>query len=386
MCWFPEIPKQFVFTMLIGFITMTASAQDVDLRGYLKELGSVSFSDDLGTFHYDNIIHHRMESKTSFDNGLEFRLDIRNRILSGYSVQNTPGYTAFLDEDPGYVDMNWIVFETDHSLLHSTIDRLQMSYFNGSWEFNLGRQRINWGKTYVWNPNDLFNAYAYLDFDYEERPGTDALSASYSWSYASSVQIGYRFGDSFDESVVAGMLRENIGDYDVQFIAGSYFQQLVLGAGFSGYLKNAGLNGELSYFNPRENFFDQNGHLTVTIGSDYMFTNSLYLSGELLYNGGFDKAVNPLAQLTTPPTADNLFISKTGIYVNGSIPVSPLTNVSLGSLTSFTESIFIIIPQVSYSLMEDIDVLLLAQVFRGSVLDGVTNTPNLLFFRVKWSY
>jgi hypothetical protein len=358
----------------------------VDFRGYVKELGSLSFSNDLGTFHYDNILHHRLESHVSFDNGFEFRADIRNRLLNGYTVLNTSGYASVLDQDPGFVDMSWIVIDSDHTLLHSTIDRLQVSYYNGPWEVNLGRQRINWGKTYVWNPNDLFNAYAYLDFDYEERPGTDALSASYNWSYASSVQLGYRFGNSLDESVVAGMLRGNIGEYDVQFIAGNYFRQLVFGGGFSGYLKSAGLNAELSYFHPKEDFFDRKGNFTATLGSDYMLPNSLYLSGELLYNGGYNSTRNPLSQLTTPPTADNLFISKTGFYLNGSIPVSPLTNVSAGILSSFTESIFIFIPQISYSLTENTDLLLLAQVFRGSILDEVTNTPNLLFFRVKWSY
>ena len=34
-----------------------------------------------------------------------------------------------------------------------------------------GRQRINWGQTFVWNVNDVFNAYSYFDFDYKERPG-----------------------------------------------------------------------------------------------------------------------------------------------------------------------------------------------------------------------
>lgn len=27
----------------------------------------------------------------------------------------------------------------------------------------------------AWNPNDWFNTYNYFDFDYEERPGTDAI-------------------------------------------------------------------------------------------------------------------------------------------------------------------------------------------------------------------
>lgn len=361
-------------------------AQQLDFRGYIKELGSISTGNDLKPIRYDNILHHRHETHLSFDNGLELRADLRTRLLAGWTVENTPGYSDFLEQDPGYFDLSRILIESDRSLLHTTVDRLQLSYYSGLWEVSLGRQRINWGKSFVWNPNDLFNAYAYLDFDYEERPGTDAASVSYNWSYASSVQLGYRIGDSVDESVIAGMFRGNIGAYDVQIIAGSYYEQWVLGGGFSGYLKDSGLYGEVSYFHEKKDLKNNRGHITATLGADHMFRNAVYLSGELLYNGGYNTVTSPLLQLTTPPTADNLFISKSGIYLNSSYQLSPLTTLSGGFLSSFTESVYILIPQISYSVSENMDLLVLAQVFRGTLLDGVTETPNLLFFRLKWSY
>jgi hypothetical protein len=89
--------------------------------------------------------------------------------------------------------------------MHSNIDRMHLSYINGPWEVHAGRQRVNWGRTFVWNPNDLFNNYAFLDFDYEERPGVDALTAQYNWDYASSLEVGIRLGDNWDESVLASM-------------------------------------------------------------------------------------------------------------------------------------------------------------------------------------
>ena len=374
--------------LLIFMINGLAYSQSVtpSFRGYVKELGLLSLSNDLNTIHYDNILHNRVESIFDFNNGLRVQADIRNRLLAGFTVENTPGYAGFLDIDPGFVDLSWILVDSDKAIFHSTIDRLQLSYYNGPWEVTFGRQRINWGKTYVWNPNDLFNAYAFLDFDYEERPGTDALSAVYSWSYASSISAGYRFGDTFDESVIAMMFRGNVGNYDIQAILGSYFDKIAIGTGWSGYLKDAGFNGEISYFHPRENFAGEKGHFTASAGSDYVFPNSLYLSGELLYNGGYNDAGSAAERLLQPPSADNLFVSKTGFYLNGAFQLSPLTNVSAGLLGSFTDPMFILLPQISYSLTENMDMLLLAQLLKGDALAESTTTPNVVYFRLKWSF
>lgn len=377
---------------LIAFLLMggqPVNAQDsieTDFGGYLKELGQISFSNNLGTVRYDNILHHRIESRFEFSKNIEARADLRTRLLNGWTVRNTPNYAEFLDEDPGYFDLSHTWIDTDRTILHSAIDRLHASYISGPWEVHAGRQRINWGQTMVWNPNDLFNAFAYLDFDYEERPGTDALSVQYNWSYASSVDLAYRPGSSFDESIIAGMYRDNFGNYDIQLLGGTYFNDLMIGAGWSGYLKSTGFKGEVSYFHPRRNVFQEKGHTTATIGGDYMFSNSIYLSTELLYNGGWNRAGNPVAELTLPPSADDLFIAKTGYYANASYPLTELTSISGGVMGSFDRPLAIFIPQVTYSISNDVDLLVLAQVLKGSVLVNLTETPNLLFFRLKWSY
>ncbi len=378
--------NRIIFGLVMLISTSNLIAQPIQFRGYVKELGSLSISDDITTINYDNILHNRIESTWDVSEAFELKVDFRNRILSGYSVRNTPFFADFLDDDPGYADLSWTPFESDDHILHSTIDRAQITYFNGPFEATFGRQRINWGQTFVWSPNDLFNAYAYLDFDYEERPGTDAFSAQYAWGFASSMNVGYRFGDSIDESVFAIMYRDNLNEYDIQILAGSYFDQLMVGTGWSGYVNDAGFKGEISYFHPKSSSTKENGTLTATAGFDYMLPNAVYLTGELLYNGGFDDSENALAQISQPPTADNLFISETGFYLNGSFSVSPLTSISFSTLGSFDESILIFIPQLSYSISENTDFLILSQILRGNNLTSLTETPNVLFFRLKWSF
>lgn len=374
--------------LLLSF--QSASAQnddfDVELGGYLKELGQTSLSNDFSTVRYDNILHHRLESDWRLSDHFKFRADLRTRLLTGFNVHNTPDIRQIYEQDANYFDLSWVWVKTGYSLMHSNIDRLHLSYINGPWEVHAGRQRINWGRTYVWNPNDLFNNYAFLDFDYEERPGVDALSAQYNWSYASSVEIGYRLADSWEQSVLAGMVRTNWGSYDIQFTGGHYLDNLTLGAGWAGYLGDAGFKGEISYFHPEDQVFEDTGHFTATTGLDYMLPSGVYLQGELLYNGGYNRRGNPLSTLVVPPSADNLFIAKSGYFINGSYQFHPLVSGSLGFMGSFDRSIYIAIPQITFSVTEDVDLLLLSQLLKGSVFNQSIDTPNLFFFRLKWSY
>ncbi|NGP75699.1 hypothetical protein G3570_03590 [Balneolaceae bacterium YR4-1] len=384
---------RFLFLVAAGILIISSPlhAQDngnfnIDLGGYVKELGQIAAGNDFTEIRYDNILHHRLESDWKLTEHIEFRADIRNRLISGYSIKNTPGVEEFYERDPNYLDLTWVWFDTEYSILQSNIDRFHASYINGPWEVHAGRQRVNWGRTFVWNPNDLFNNYAFLDFDYEERPGVDALLAQYNWSYASSVEAGIRVGNSWDESVVGGIVRTSLGSYDVQFIGGHYLDYIALGTGWAGYLEDAGFKGEFTYFHPEDNFFEERGHITATAGFDYMLNNGIYLQTELLYNGGYNRSLNPLDRLVRPPSADNLFIATSGYLLNGSYQIHPLVSGNMSLLGSFDRTIFIIIPQINVSLTENLDFLLLSQLLKGSVFREAVDTPNLFFFRLKYSY
>lgn len=356
-------------------------------RGYVKNLSAFTIADQKPEFRYDNIIHHRLENSINWGDSFRIQADLRNRLFKGWSQQNTPFYGKNLDTDPGFFDLNKTIIDTKSATLHTSIDRLQLSFLRESWEFHLGRQRINWGKTLVWNPNDLFNAYAYLDFDYEERPGTDAAYFSYNWGFASSLEAGYAFGHTLDESVIALMLRSNLSSYDIQITTGRYHRYYTLGSGWSGYILDAGFKGEISFFQKvKESTVGKEHILTAALGSDYMFSNSFYLSGEILYNGGWNSVAASNVLLVQPPDAENLFISKTAYFLNTSKAITPLTSINLGMIGSFDRPLFIFMPQVTHSLSENIDFLMLAQIFRGSALTALSDSNSFFFLRFKWSY
>ncbi|MDX1672314.1 MAG: hypothetical protein R3211_08225, partial [Balneolaceae bacterium] len=115
----------------LGLTPSRAQAQLTDLlevSGYLKELGQLSISNSLGTVRYDNILHHRIETEWNLSSHLEFKADMRTRVLTGYNIRHTPGLERRFESDPNFADLSWVWFDTESSLMHSNIDRLYGSY------------------------------------------------------------------------------------------------------------------------------------------------------------------------------------------------------------------------------------------------------------------
>lgn len=352
-------------------------------RGYVKELGALSFTDNIDQFRFDNIIHSRLENTFRLSESIRVQGDIRLRLFNGYTVQNFPGYAEILAFDPGFQDLSTNLIASDKAILNLQSDRLHIGFEHGNWSVTAGRQRLNWGKTMAWNPNDLFNTYAYLDFDYEERPGTDAIHLAYSWSYASSLEIAYKAVRSHAESVFAAMYRGSLGTYDVQFLTGRYQRHWMGGAGWSGYLGTAGFKGEISVFVPDS---DRDAFATASIGTDYMFSNGIFTTVELLYNGGHQVGGSSLAGLSAPPSATDLFVTESAGFISLAKTVNPLLGLQLGYLGGISDPLHILIPQLTYSLAQNLDLLILAQISGGRTIKTYTRHTNAVFVRVKWVF
>ncbi|MBN2276051.1 MAG: hypothetical protein JXK95_17110, partial [Bacteroidales bacterium] len=256
----------------------------------------------------------------------------------------------------------------------------------------IGRQRINWGQTYVWNPNDIFNAYSYFDFDYEERPGSDAVRIQY-YAGAASVVEGAVKVDSGKNFTAAGLVRINKWGYDMQVLGGILnSEDMVAGFGWSGNIGGAGFKGEISYFHPYRNFGDTSGLVFITLGVDYTFGNSLYIGFEGLYNqlpkdfygAGF-------AQFYEGPlTVKNLSFTEYNLFAQISYPVNPIINVSLAGMYFPDVSGYFAGPSFTWSLMDNLNLSLYLQFFKGEFPDitGVKmqQSFNLGFMRMKYSF
>ena len=304
-----RIRKYLFVSSLVFFLTaipLRAFVQEskININGYVKEL-YMFYSPEKPIPGADldylatNIIHNRLNLKWYTSSKLTTVIEMRNRLMFGNLVRKFPDYINTVDVDNGLIDLSWISAQSSNWFVHSMIDRAYLDYNSGKWQIRAGRQRVNWGVNLVWNPNDIFNTFSYFDFDYEERPGTDAIRVQYYTGTTSSAELVYKPGRNRARTALAGMYRFSKYDYDFQFIGGQAGNDWIVGGGWSGDIRGAGFRGEVTHFEPRN---DQSYRATVaSVSADYTFSNGWYIHSAILCNshgktgnaGGMDVLFNP---------------------------------------------------------------------------------------------
>src|SRR5690606_34850171 len=214
---------------------------NMSLNGYLKFLQTVQFQKVDEAWTTDNIFHNRLNFRWYPTSNLTFSAELRTRLFYGETIKLFPQYPDIVDSGTGYVaDLSTVLARGNSYFIHSAFDRINIDWSTDNWQVRVGRQRINWGQNVVWNPNDVFNAYAFFDFDYEERPGSDALLVRHYTGATSSVEVATAFADNWDEYKIAALYRWNRANYDVQVLAGKIGMDYAIGGGWSGEIGTAG--------------------------------------------------------------------------------------------------------------------------------------------------
>jgi hypothetical protein len=272
--------------------------------------------------------------------------------------------------------------------LNSTIDRANVEFNKGKWNVRLGRQRINWGINLAWNPNDLFNAYNFVDFDYQERPGTDALRIQYYNKPMSQIEVAYKPAENIDKSIIAGMYRFNKKGYDFQFISGNYLTDIAFGTGWAGNIKNIGFKGEATYFQPKESFADTVGVLVSSLSFDYTFEKGIYVNLSGFYNsagssgGNFTQALSSASTLS----AKNLLPTQFAAFVQVSGSFTPIFGGGLSTMYLPDIQGVFLIPTLGVSIVENWDLDFVGQVLFAEYPSKFSNVSNAVFMRMRWSF
>jgi hypothetical protein len=377
----------FSFLTAFNFICFSQdSPKKIVINGYISNMQSAMFDSINKNWLTDNMIHNRINLKWYPVAGVTANLELRNRFIYGESITKNPGGAADYEKDFGVVDMAKNIFTGNSYVFNSSVDRFNVSYEKDKFKATLGRQRINWGQTFVWNPNDIFNAYSFFDFDYVERPGSDALRLQYYNSEVTSSEVAIKM-NSDKKVTAAAYYKFNAFEYDFQFIGGILNNEdYVLGTGWSGAIKSVSLRGEISYFHPKTNFSDTSGIFLASFGLDYSFGNSLMILFEYLYCGTeISDSLSFLKFYRAPQTVKNLSFVKHNVVVQVSYPFTPLLNGSLAGMYLPGIDGYYFGPSLSYSLADNLDASVFFQSFGGKI-EGKKQRFNLGFIRVKYSF
>lgn len=377
---------------LFSFVSLFSQNEQSkwQVGGYVKYLQLATFAEGPQFPLTNSFFHNRMNLKYYANDKWTFSLEARNRLFWGEQVKLDSTFGDQIDPDIGLFDLSYRWADSKNLLLHSIIDRANVNYATEKWELRIGRQRINWGINTFWNPHDLFNALNFLDFDYEERPGSDAIRFQYYTGVTSSLEVAWAPDDTLSNSVAAALYKFNVKGYDIQTLAGYFKGDLALGAGWAGNLKNVGFKGEGTVFVPLSPSEDSISSVNFSLGADYSFESGLYITGGILYNSNAKRNSSLAGQsnvFSALPSAKNLFPSTWTFAANGSGQLSPLINVSFVTIYAPDNNLTILVPTLTYSIVENWDVDLIAQsVFLKVPTLKYGHAASSGYLRLRWSF
>jgi hypothetical protein len=387
------MPKKWLIFVVLPCALSAVRAQNVDLSGYVSDMPAVVFVSSPREAWWQNQAHNRLNIGWQAGN---FRVDAsaRTRFLAGSETMLDAGETA---SDKGWADLSWNLFAAEtpgrtNALLNVALDRLNLTYEKNKLSLRIGRQRINWGQNFVWNPNDIFNTYSFFDFDYPERPGCDAFRGTWYHSPTSATELAVSLNNG-KEVTAAALHRFNWRDFDFQLIAGVMnTADAVLGGAWAGDIKGVSVRGEFSYFHPLEK--PGSGEVpqesfAISLGLDYSFENSLMLQAEALYNtvnlGGGLAGDGIMGLYAAPLSAKALSFSNWNVFAQASYPFSPrLSGAASCIIYPDREALYGGL-SLTYSLTQNFDLSLFAQHFYVA-LEPAPLACILGFVRLKYSF
>ncbi len=367
--------------LLLAVVTSYTQVNKLSVSGYVSNMHTyMSVAQDAPLLK-ESLYHNRLNFQYYANDNITFDLELRNRFLNTdlYALDNQ--YAANFEIDNGFLDLTWNLMESSPLLLNSTIDRFYMEYNKDNWNVTIGRQRINWGQCFAWNPNDIFNSFSFFDFDYVERPGADAVRIQYYDGMASHAELAVKM-DNDTNLTAAGFYQFNKFGYDFQVLGGIVNgEDYVGGIGLTGNIKNLSIRGEASYYIPVD---EGKETLVAALGLDYTFENSLSLNIEGLYNQNVETEAgfNIVGYEASPK---RLGFSEFTLMGNVSYPISPLVTGTIAGMYIPGANGYYIGPSFDISLADNISLSLVAQYFYLEAVEVETKI-KLGFIRMKYSF
>ncbi|MNK12588.1 hypothetical protein D3C87_306560 [compost metagenome] len=380
--------------LLLGFvllIALIANAQDSSkvlhnlvINGYIKDLQTLTFDKNFRDLTSGNLIHNRIRMKWRPSEKVTGAAEFRNRLFWGEVVKLSPDFASLLRNENEALNMQKVWVKNRSMVLLTNVERLYFDYEDDKLNARVGRQRINWGVNTTWNPNDIFNAYNFLDFDYEERAGVDAGKIRYLFNNSLNTEFAYAYTGGRNGSVAALKLALNKWNYDIQFITGWYHDHPTAGAGWAGSIKDAGFKGEIQYF---FNGKDSTDHLNVALETDYMFKKGWYLSlGFLFNNRGLNRPVNNWNNLGLGLSPAHLMPTKWNMMLTGSKEITPLLSINFNILYAPGTNLTIFYPSFQYNIAVNLDVNLVWQSIYAEQSQRFEAINHQAFLRLKWNF
>jgi hypothetical protein len=402
-----RIPLLVISLFLFCFINSSfGQLPNWQIGGYAKDL--LTYSDGtiaelpFQTGQWQNAAQVRLNLYWYPLQSITFAVQARNVLIYQKNIRLFQQFQNEWYPDTYFFNMKSVWDDENDYFASVEIDRLNFKWMQDNLEVNTGRQRIAWGTCLVWNPTDLFNPFDILDFDYEERPGTDAVHLQYYTGPLSQINLAISPGRTDYEVVYAARYLTNNWNYDINFIAGWQRNSLRLAASWAGELYEGGFRGEILYTNPDMAYtslnlgaisvFDiftdriiKDPYWTIALSYDYTFENSFYIHTEYLYNG-LGTTDNAGSRRFDIVFTGELTPARHSLFQEFAYQVTPLCRADFFVIFNPNDQSWIAAPSIQYSLATNWEIYLLAFPSDGKQGSEFGGYPAQYYTRLKFSF
>lgn len=394
------ITKILILVVLLHASFLQAQFSSFEYNGYGKYLFGSAKQPGSDDRLNDNLIHLRLNSKWFASDAFTAALELRYRAYYGNSVEEVPSFKELIQTPRDFVDLDVILWESTRSLGYLEIDRLWLDYYRENLQVTLGRQRVAWGTAWVWNPTDIFNPLNVLDFDYEERPATDAIRVQYYTGAVAKIDIAYKPAKDPNNQVLAGLWNINNWNYDFNFIAGMRFKRWLAGFSWAGDVFGGGFRGEVLVSQAPDkpdtnSVYESIGEsslsssdkpiVSIALSGDYTFPNTFYIHTEVLYNS-IGKTSNVFLFLPEASELGMLSAARWSVYQEFSYDITPLMRGSIFGIFNPNDKSFVVVPSITYSLFTNLDLFFITLLFEGDPLTEFGEFGASVYIRGKYSF
>jgi hypothetical protein len=339
-----------------------------------------------------NLLHARLNLRAYPIPAVTMGLELKSRLFVGDDPQALLGLTNFTGGSRTYFDWERLHIDEAHVVWVSTVDRAWINGDVGPLQVTVGRQRVAWGTGLVWNPIDLFNPSSPLDFDNEEKPGTDAGRAQLYLGPSSKLEVAMAPMRDADQSIAAAKVLLNHWEYDWIGLGGRRGPRTVLGGAWAGSIAGGGFRGEVLYSIPRQGLMlpgaesVEKAVLSGCVDGDYTFASSLYLHGAVLYNQGgtTGDAGGPL--LIEAYLRRWLSPARLSLFAEAARDLSPLFRADLAGILNPYDLSWYVGPSLDWSAATNLDVIFAGLIFGGDPGTEFGDNAAILMARLKYSF
>lgn len=387
--------RKYLFLIVTIILAISAHSQDLSksypefyYKGYTKSLSILANPDNLDFVQNIQNFHNRNEVEIQFIKGLNLHIHNRNLFYTG-NFQLAQGAIGDWLENGATdrYDLSLLPINRGATVLLSSLDRLYLEWIWGNWELRVGRQRVNWGIHSLWNPQDIFNSFSFLDFDYEERPGSDVLSLKYYFDWATHLEAVYRPSGNTELDHEYGLLLRTLwAGTDIQGSLGSIQNYYSTGLGFARNLGQQSVKLETNYFIPKED--GEEAELSVAVSYEASTKKGWIFLAAFLHDATpEDVGIGDALSFIQRPSAIQLYPYENNFLFSVFKPIKGRLILNLSSVLSLEEHWpLVIVPTISYELSDDWNIDLVGQILAIDGEDYYRSPIQVLNVRIRYSY